>query len=124
MTKVKFYSWGTGKTTASKLNSNLVDCEDIMSQLTPKDKALEIIEKWKNDPNNAEKTLLVSTKSLIGLDIYDDIPKAPSKEEFIKRMKASHNMPVGLSNKLYKYLLKNCPNIEITDKYVSDLENI
>ena len=122
MGKVKFYSWGTGKTTAAKQNSNLVDCEDIMNQATPKDKALQIVEQWKNNPENDNKTLLVSTMSLIGLDIYDNMPMAPSREEFIRRMMASHNMYKVLSESLYDYLLEKCPNIQINDTYVSEIE--
>lgn len=122
MGKVKFYSWGTGKTTAAKQNNNLVDCEDIMYQLTPKDEALRIVEQWKNDPENDGKTLLISTRSLIGLDIYDNTPKAPTRDEFIKRMRASHGMPSTLANEWYDYLLNHWPGLEITDTFVSELE--
>lgn len=123
MTKVKFYSWCTGKTTAAKQNSNLVDCESIMNQRTPKEIALKKVEEWRNNPDNEGKTLLISTKSLIGLDIYDNVPVAPSREAFIERMKTSKGMPRKVAESWYDYLLKNCPDLWITDDFVSDLES-
>ena len=149
--KVKYYGPTMGKTTAAKSNSSLVDFDDIVRQPSKdilnkygfsskyemfesgnsdaikeyKNMLISEMKKFKADPKNSGKTLVVSPSPVanpekIGFK-FDNTPSIPSKEEFIRR-----NMQRGgtkeASEDWWSNLIKENPNLRIDNRYISEIE--
>lgn len=148
---VKFYGPTMGKTTAASTNKNLVDFDDIVrgkikqladskgvsvKQLKTEggkeyvDLLTSEVKAWKNDNNNAGKTLVVSNAALAKTDLFDNVVQLPSKEEFVKRQvqRSQENRPkeelIREAEQYYEDLIsKWYTNYEINDNFVSDIES-
>lgn len=148
--KVKYYGPTMGKTTATKTNNKLVDFDDIARQpildlakrlgKTKKQVKMEsgseykqllinLINKWKENPENNGKTLVISNAVLSSEKFYDNIPSIPSKKEFVKRQvqrseekdKTTEELEKEASE-YYDDLMKLNPNLALEDRFVSELE--
>ena len=149
--KVKYYGPTMGKTTAAKSNSNLVDFDDIVRKPSKdilnkygfsskyemfesgnkeaikeyQDMLVSEMKKFKADPKNSGKTLIVSPAPVVNPEKtgfkFDNTPSIPSKEEFVRR-----NIQRGgtkrESENWWSNLIKENPNLKIDDRYISEIE--
>lgn len=149
---VKWYGPTMGKTTAAKTNPNLVDFDDyirpdletlaskhgmnkqqlMMSQdPTIREDArqtmLKSIAGWKQNPNNASKTLVISKSDIIQDPIYNNTPIVLKKEEFLRRNAARGETDINNSLDWYQGTRRKGGNtlLEWPDEqgvYISDIE--
>lgn len=149
---VKFYGPTMGKTTAAKTNKKLVDFdniarEDIKKLAESKGKTVrqlktesspeyaqlltDIINKWKNDPENKGKTLLVSNAVVAKSYNFDNRVSLPSRDVFVKRQverSTENRSKEALAKEAEEYydalISKWYDNPVIDDRYVSDIESV
>lgn len=152
--KVKYYGPTMGKTTAARTNSNLVDFDNIarapiealariqgvsVRQLKMesgpayKQLLLNLIKEWKSNPENENKTLVVSNAALAKEPIFDNVPQIPSRDVFIKRQvdrdgRLNSRNRSELEEEAAQYyddlINKWYDNYEINDSFVAELEPI
>lgn len=141
---VKYYGPTMGKTTAAKTNAQLVDFDDIVrgpiaelaakKGVTPRDlkiandpdyiSLLEAeVARWRMNPANAGKTLVISNKALSSSTTgYNNHPSIPDKKTFIARqVQRGGNREEAAA--YYDALIKNNPNLKIDNRFVSDIES-
>lgn len=141
---VKYYGPTMGKTTAAKTNPKLVDFDDIVRDpiaklaakkgVTPRDlkiandpdyiSLLETeVARWRMNPANAGKTLVISNKALSSATTgYNNQPSIPDKETFIARqVQRGGNREEAAA--YYDALIENNPNLKIDNRFVSDIES-
>lgn len=141
---VKYYGPTMGKTTAARTNSKLVDFDDIVrgpiaelaekKGVTPRDlkiandpdyiSLLETeVARWRINPANAGKTLVISNKALSSSTAgYNNQPSIPDKETFIARqVQRGGNREEAAA--YYDALIENNPNLKIDNRFVSDIES-
>ena len=141
---VKYYGPTMGKTTAAKTNPKLVDFDDIVRDpiaklaakkgVTPRDlkiandpdyiSLLEAeVARWRMNPANAGKTLVISNKALSSATTgYNNQPSIPDKETFIARqVQRGGNREEAAA--YYDALIENNPNLKIDNRFVSDIES-
>lgn len=141
---VKYYGPTMGKTTAARTNPKLVDFDDIVrgpiaelaakKGVTPRDlkiandpdyiSLLEAeVARWRMNPANAGKTLVISNKALSSSTAgYNNQPSIPEKETFIARqVQRGGNREEAAA--YYDALIENNPNLKIDNRFVSDIES-
>lgn len=141
---VKYYGPTMGKTTAAKTNPKLVDFDDIVRDpiaklaakkgVTPRDlkiandpdyiRILETeVARWRMNPANAGKTLVISNKALSSATTgYNNQPSIPDKETFIARqVQRGGNRKEAAA--YYDALIESNPNLKIDNRFVSDIES-
>lgn len=140
---VKYYGPTMGKTTAARTNPKLVDFDDIVrgpiaelaakKGVTPRDlkiandpdyvSLLEAeVARWRMNPANADKTLVISNKALSSSTTgYNNQPSIPDKETFLARqVQRGGNREEAAA--YYDALIENNPNLKIDNRFVSDIE--
>lgn len=143
--KVKYYGPTMGKTTAAKTNPDLADFDDVtreaknslakelniptrVLQSDPKyaQAYQEMLErelnKWRRNPLNTNKTLVISKKGLADKNIYNNEPSIPDRQTFVQRQRNRGETDDANSNDWYNMLLKQNPNLRIDNRFVSEIE--
>ena len=143
--KVKYYGPTMGKTTAAKTNPDLADFDDVtreaknslakelniptrVLQSDPKyaQAYQEMLErelnKWRRNPLNTNKTLVISKKGLADKNIYNNEPSIPDRQTFVQRQRNRGETDDANSNDWYNMLLKQNPNLRIDNRFISEIE--
>lgn len=149
--KVKYYGPTMGKTTAAKLNSNLVDFDDIIRQPSKsildrfgfksksdmynsenqeaikayEDMLIKQLRDWRANPLNEGKTLIASPVAIANPEktgfYFDNMPSIPSRDVFIARNINRGGKPES-SAMWYDSLIKQNPNLKTDNRFVSQIE--
>lgn len=147
--KIKYYGPTMGKTTAAKSSSSLIDFDDIVREeikqlakskgVSPRDLKIasdpdyvQLINdaaiKWNLNPANDGKTLMISNKVLSNPGkvnfTYDNTPSVPSRDVFITRQVGRGAGTEAEATDYYNVLLKENPNLQIDDRFVSQIEGV
>ena len=149
--KVKYYGPTMGKTTAARSNRGFIDFDDIIRNPSRaildrfgfktkadlynsgnqeaikayEDMLLHEMQAFRANPENQGKRLLVSPSAVANPEVtgfdFDNVPVIPSRDVFIERNVARGGTPEE-SAEWYDALLARNPNLQIDDRFVSDIE--
>lgn len=151
--KVKYYAPTMGKTTASKLNSKLVDFDDIIRQPSKdilkrygfaskadlynsknqeaiaayENMLVKQLQDWRSNPENQGFTLMASPAAVSNPQqtgfYFDNEPSIPDRQTFIKRNVARGATPKESAD-WYDNLITRNPNLKIDNRFITDIEYI